>query len=97
VGGVSERPARDLRGSASAAVEGTPICRMATPFAGIVRNAGLGRSVRLRWVSSPADARTDDSGCPLVPEEGNDVNLAFLRRHASFTRTKDPSTFLLLR
>lgn len=91
-------------------VKGTPVFRMALTFAGRRRNEDLGRSAPSSGVSSPFGARTGDSGCPLVPEEGNVVgtcsqspctslesanNAPRAQEDASFARSKDPCTSIV--
>jgi hypothetical protein len=92
-----------------ATVEGTQVVRMAPPFAGRRRSEGLGRSDSSKGVSSPLDGRADDSGCPLVAEEGNVVGMrvkgACTHRKrlrppssigdASFARSRDPCSSIV--
>jgi len=100
VGGVSERPTREVgvakattKVSRMQAVEGIPVCGMAVSFAGRSRNAGLGRSGARKRVSSPFGERTDDSGCPEGAEEGNDVRMHSSKRmHRTREASQEPVT-----
>jgi hypothetical protein len=84
VGGVSERAGAKAGGSNPfattipsrvVAVKGIPVFWKAALFAGRRRNEDLGRSVSKQRLSTAARRRADDSGCPKVAEEGNDVRM----------------------
>jgi len=69
------------------AVKGIPAFWKALLFAGQCRNEGLGRSVSgHRFLR--CSKRADDSGCPKVAEEGNDVGMRH-KAYAPVAGTRD--------
>jgi hypothetical protein len=98
VGGVSERPARDpergnsLRRTRSRNGGKHLVCRKTALFAGRRRNAGLGRSGSSGGLLLQC-CRTDDNGCSLGAEKGNDVSSRKRkpnREHPTMRASKSP-------
>lgn len=100
VGGVSERPARegcrsDPQTACVAAVEGTLVVRMPSPFAGRRWNVDLGRSVSARKRDSPFRASAPvTAGVSWTPRRGTSSACAHKQSHAAIERHGKPRTLV---